>query len=300
MHTEITGGIRQGDSPSFSLLYGGFLYTVAELVGEKHAYIYQYRLSEDGIPVPTGKKIFLPGGELCHLYAGKKALYASCYGTGDFFAVDYDLEKIRWHRSPGAGVIDVQTEKICPHAHWVSEQDNILYLADLGCDRIYRYELKDGLPEKELEALVLPTGEGPRQLLPEKESGKLLSAQELGGTLRRWENGGCSECVKTSRFDGTNYPGTICMADEKTVIVCNRGANTLSAFSTDGKLRYLGEWATGNWPRHLLQIPGTDLIVNACNKEGALVIFAWNGKELIRKDEIILPGASCAVYLSGK
>ena len=141
---------------------------------------------------------------------------------------------------------------------------------------------------------------GPRQLLPEKESGKLLSAQELGGTLRRWENGGCSECVKTSRFDGTNYPGTICMADEKTVIVCNRGANTLSAFSTDGKLRYLGEWATGNWPRHLLQIPGTDLIVNACNKEGTLVIFAWNGKELIRKDEIILPGASCAVYLSGK
>lgn len=111
VHTEITGGIRQGDSPSFSLLHGGFLYTVAELVGEKHAYIYQYRLSEDGIPVPTGKKIFLPGGELCHLYAGKKALYASCYGTGDFFAVDYDLEKIRWHRSPGAGVIDAQTEK---------------------------------------------------------------------------------------------------------------------------------------------------------------------------------------------
>jgi len=103
VHTEVTGGIRQGDSPSFSLMHGGFLYTVAELVGEKHAYIYQYRLSEDGIPVPTGKKIFLPGGELCHLYAGKKALYASCYGTGDFFAVDYDLEKIRWHRSPGSG-----------------------------------------------------------------------------------------------------------------------------------------------------------------------------------------------------
>ena len=155
VHTEVTGGIRQGDSPSFSLLHGGFLYTVAELVGEKHAYIYQYSLSEDGIPVPTGKKIFLPGGELCHLYAGEKALYASCYGTGDFFAVDYDLEKIRWHRSPGAGVIDAQAEKTCPHAHWVSEQDNILYLADLGCDRIYRYELKDGLPEKELEALVL-------------------------------------------------------------------------------------------------------------------------------------------------
>ncbi len=74
VHTEITGGIRQGDSPSFSLLHGGFLYTVAELVGEKHAYIYQYRLSEDGIPVPTGKRfsfrvencaICMPGKRHC-------------------------------------------------------------------------------------------------------------------------------------------------------------------------------------------------------------------------------------------
>lgn len=87
------------------------------------------------------------------------------------------------------------------------------------------------------------------------------------------------------------------MADEKTVIVCNRGANTLSAFSTDGKLRYLGEWATGNCLGTFWQIPGTDLIVNACNKEGTLVIFAWNGKELIRKDEIILPGAHPARFI---
>ena len=114
-------------------------------------------------------------------------------------------------------------------------------------------------------------------------------------------------------LDLRNFPGDpnetkvvhdieVILQDPEISIVCETmgGANTLSAFSTDGKLRYLGEWATGNWPRHLLQIPGTDLIVNACNKEGTLVIFAWNGKELIRKDEIILPGASCAVYLSGK
>mgnify|MGYP000629996683 CR=1 FL=1 len=82
VHTEVTGGIRQGDSPSFSLLHGGFLYTVAELVGEKHAYIYQYRLSEDGIPVPTGKKIS-SGWRAVPSVCREKALYASCYGTGD-------------------------------------------------------------------------------------------------------------------------------------------------------------------------------------------------------------------------
>ena len=55
-----------------------------------------------------------------------------------------------------------------------------------SCFRETEKKMCSGLTEKELEALVLPTGEGPRQLLPEKESGKLLSAQELVGTLRRW------------------------------------------------------------------------------------------------------------------
>ena len=114
VHTEVTGGIRQGDSPSFSLMHGGFLYTVAELVGENTLTFISTAFRKMGFLSRPAKKIFLPGGELCHLYAGKKALYASCYGTGDFFAVDYDLEKIRWHRSPGAGVIDAQTEKNLP------------------------------------------------------------------------------------------------------------------------------------------------------------------------------------------
>ena len=74
VHTEVTGGIRQGDSPSFSLLHGGFLYTVAELVGEKHAYIYQYRLSKMGFLSRPAKRfsfrvescaICMPGKRHC-------------------------------------------------------------------------------------------------------------------------------------------------------------------------------------------------------------------------------------------
>lgn len=305
---EILSGLRQGNCPSFGLVCGNAFYAAEELSGE--GYIRKYKLCSDGSLADTGKRLQIPGGELCHLYAGEKALYASCYGTGDFCAVDFGLEKVLWHRQAAAG----QRQ---PHAHWISEGDGILYLADLGSDRVYRYQLKDGLPEEELEPLVLEDGAGPRQPLP-LEKKLLLTVQELDSTLRLWENGSCVETVRTTAFDGTNYPGTICMADEATVLVCNRGANTIAAFHLETaeagesrkkhpdqegqgqthreqkRLAYLGEWQTGDWPRYLCRISGTNLFLNACNQEGALLLFEWTGKELVQRGRIGLPGASCA------
>lgn len=288
--TEKVSGIRQGSCPSFGLVCGRAFYTVEELAGE--AYLRKYELCKGGQLRDTGRRLEIPGGELCHLYAGEKALYASCYGTGDFCAVDFDLENVLWHRKPEAG-------ERKPHAHWASEKDGILYLSDLGSDRVYRYRLKDGLPGEELLALELEEGAGPRQALP-LENGLVLTVQELDSTLRLWRAGKCAETVRTTVFDGTNYPGTICMADEKTVLVCNRGANTVAAFRLEtGReaqkhLIYSGEWPTGDWPRHLHRILGTNLFLNACNKEGALILFGWTGTELVRKGRVELPGASCA------
>lgn len=296
--TDILSEIGQGNCPSFGLVRRNAFYAVEELAGE--AYIRKYELCTDGSLSDTGRKLCIPGGELCHLHAGEKALYASCYGTGDFCAVDFELEKVLWHRGAQPG----QKQ---PHAHWASEKDGILYLADLGSDKVYRYRLEGGLPSQELSALELEDGAGPRQALP-LEKGTLLTVQELDSTLRFWKNGECVETVRTTAFDGTNYPGTICMADENTVLVCNRGANTVAAFRLETgenrgagsgaqvqeRLVYLGEWATGDWPRHLYKVSGTNLFLNACNKEGALILFEWTGTELVQRGRIELPGASCA------
>lgn len=195
---EIASGLRQGNCPSFGLVCGDVFYAVEELAGE--AYIRKYELCAEGSLSDTGRRLCIPGGELCHLHAGEKALYASCYGTGDFCAVDFELEKVLWHRSAQPG----QKQ---PHAHWASEKDGILYLADLGSDRVYRYRLEDGLPSQELSALELEDGAGPRQALP-LEKGLLLTVQELDSTLRLWKNGECVETVRTTAFDGINYPGT--------------------------------------------------------------------------------------------
>ena len=321
--TKITGGIRQGDNPSFCLIHEERLYSVAELQGK--AFICSRAIEGTAAQaLPNGcnlekqeKRIRVPGGELCHLYAGERALFGSSYGTGDFFAVDYDLTEILWHVTPGAldrakrtaeensGQNEERQEG--PHAHWTTEWEGVLWLADLGCDRIFRYRMENGLPCEELEALVLENGAGPRQVLPIGRKDCVLSVQELDSTLRLWkrqplkgegaadaqERMTCVQKVRTTAADGENYPGTICLADESTVLVCNRGANTIAAFGLeeDG-LIFAGEWPTGDWPRYIKKIPGTDLIANACNQEGVVVIFAWRDGKLEEKGRIALHGAS--------
>lgn len=292
---SVLGGCRQGGNPSFCTRHGDFLYVLSEVAGG--ASISACRIVGEKI-LKTGREIQVPGCELCHLYAGERALYGSCYGSGDFFAVDYELKELLWHRTSQTVLEGMD---ITPHAHWSAEWDGQLFLADLGSDRIWRYRLQEGLPEEELPALVLPAGAGPRQLLPTGDSRYLLSVQEPGSTLCMWKWRGehleCAQSVRTTGFSGENYPGTICMADERTVLVCNRGANTLSAFSIDSEgLKMLGEWETANWPRYLMRIPDTSLFVNACNKAGKLVTFMWTGRSLEKRDEIALPGASCAAF----
>lgn len=334
--TAVTGGICQGGSPSYCVCHGSSLYTVEELVGE--AYIRRFEITREGGLLPTADRMQIPGGELCHLYAGERALFASCYGTGDFCAVDYGLTRLLWHRSARQvsreSGFDVPKELPVSHAHWVTEWKGILYLADLGRDRIYRYRMEEGLPAQELEAMRLAEGAGPRQVLSVGSKNRVLSVQELDSTICVWdyENAAaaglpeencaaaaaglpeashtaeaaglpeanhttaapvCMQKLRTTAFAGENYPGTICMADACTVLVCNRGANTISAFALKEEgLSYIGEWATGNWPRYLVRVPETNLVINACNKEGVLVVFAWENNRLERRSQVYLPGAS--------
>lgn len=290
---KVIAGYRQGENPTFCLRKDGFLYTVEEVSG--HTAIRAWEIGEGGALKATDRRIETSGGEPCHLYAGERALFVSCYETGDFFAVDYDLKEVLWHRSP--------TEGKEAHGHWATLWQNELFLADLGSDRVWRYKMEEGLPTEELAPLVLVPGAGPRQTLAPAEDGKyLLSIQELDGTLCLWkkEDGvlSCVDTIKTTYTDKVNYPGTICMADESTVLVCNRGPNTVSAVRIqNGTLSLIGEWETADWPRHLVRAANTGIFVNSCNRAGKLVLFAWDGKELQNRGEIDLHGACCAAQV---
>ena len=304
---EIRRSYRQGANPSFCIRRGEYLYTVEE-VGDGAA-VCAWKIVGDGLEA-TDMRIQVPGASLCHLCAGEKALIGSCYQTGDYFAVDYELKEILWHRKPVPYCNPENSRQECPHAHWAAIGGDELFLADLGSDRLWRYRMEDGLPGEELSPAELEKGAGPRQPLPlegaaQTECGAaeyILSVQELDSTLCLWKKEGgnlaCVDKIRTTMKDCENFPGTMCMADEKTVLICNRGANTLSAARIEGgKLNLTSEWETSRWPRHLMRIADTNLFVNSCNESDKIVVFAWENGQLRQTDELDLPGASCAALL---
>ena len=76
-----------------------------------------------------------------------------------------------------------------PRAHWAQEMDGVLYLADLGNDRVYRFSLENGLPSGAPQPIRLPAGSGPRQPLS-LGGGSFAVVCELDGMLRFFSRDG--------------------------------------------------------------------------------------------------------------
>ena len=289
---------RQGENPSFCIRHQDYLYTVEE-VGDRAA-IRAWKIAGKALEA-TDMRIDVPGSALCHLCVTEKALIGSSYLTGDYFAVDFELKEILWHRKPIPYSNPAHSRQECPHAHWASLWGDELVLADLGSDRIWRYQMKDGLPETELEPLCLELGAGPRQPMALHEN-CLVTVEELDSTLCLWKKEGetitCVDKIRTTYKECDNFPGTMCLTGDGTVLICNRGSNTVSAVQVQGeKLKLAGEWETAVWPRHIQRIGETDLFVNSCNESDSIVIFAWEEEKLVKKSELKFPGASCAALL---
>ena len=95
-----------------------------------------------------------------------------------------------------------------------------------------------------------------------------------------------------------NWPGGACLGEDGTLYVCNRGPNTVSAWAQYGeKLAMLGEWSTGNWPRHLAEVPGTEIVLVACQRENEARGYAVRSGAAREAFRLPLAGASCVLPL---
>lgn len=287
--------VRQGDGPSFACRAGERIYTVSELLDK--AFVSRYRL--EGEALVFEKKIEVPGTLLCHLYPGEEGVYGSCYGSGDYFAVDYELEEVLWHRTPPVA------ERV-PHAHWMSAgpDGNELFGADLGRDRVYEFLCEAGLPGTRERFTSLPEGEGPRQMLF-LPGGEMVVACELGSSLalcrREAEGYVFDHKVEASARlrQGENFPGGAFVQPDGTVFLCNRGANTVAAFGLmEGKLQMICEVPAGGvWPRGIYADQQSGLVLVACQESSCLTVFGWDGENLEPKGQMNLAAVSCVIPL---
>ena len=278
-------GMTHGRAPSFCCRgENGLIYAASER--EDGSDITAYALENGALRAV--RTLETPGNGLCHVYAHGAVVYGCCYGSGDYFAVDADLTRVLWQFRPESA-----------HAHWANVIDGKLYLMDLGNDCIYRWALENGLPAGEKEILRQPAGSGPRQILAARE-GARLCVNELDGTVRvlNRDGGAVSESHASAVQEPQNWPGGACLGEDGTLYVCNRGPNTVSAWAQYGeKLAMLGEWPTGNWPRHLAEVPGTEIVLVACQRENEARGYAVRSGAAREAFRLPLAGASCVLPL---
>lgn len=227
-------------NPSFILPHPRLpvLYTVEETSPE--GAVRAWRMEGDSL---KPLNCFPSGGDSpCHLSfsADERFLYVANYmnSTLTVFALDRqgNIEKRTdlWQLS-GCGPNRDRQEG--PHAHFSMERDGLLYVCDLGADRIAVFENQDG-KLKEKASIALPAGCGPRHLAFNPAYPRLLyCVTELENSVYviNRENNSYTVLQRLSTlpdsFQGESFAAAIHFSpDGGALLASNRGHDSIAVF----------------------------------------------------------------------
>lgn len=280
-------------NPSYLALSrdGQFLYAVSETAtpeAQLVAYAFdkqQERLTQLNAQ-PTG------GSDPCFVWVdSQRRLAVTANYTGgniSFFpiAADGSLSPAQVMDFQGGTPGSARQEK--PHLHciYASPDERFLYGNDLGCDRIYKYNL---LPEQRRltaqpgtpDAFALPAGEGPRHTTfhPNGQWAYLIS--ELSGRVAamRYEEGNLTpfQFIEADPFKAAGSADIHISPDGRYLYASNRlRGDGISIFEIDpqsGKLEKLGYRLTGIHPRNFNITPNGQLLLCACRDSNVIQVF---------------------------
>ncbi|WP_266368931.1 lactonase family protein [Tellurirhabdus rosea] len=283
-------------SPSFLAIHpnGRFLYSVnegAEKAGGVSAY---------AIEPGTGKLTFLnqessQGSGPCHIsidQTGRMA-FVSNYGGGTFTVLPIGadgklgspVENIRY---TGSGPNAQRQDKPHIHSATVSPDNRFVYVADLGTDKLYTYEI-DAKAQKIKPAATpfvsITPGGGPRHFAIHPNGKNAYLVAEMGSATvafnRDPKTGALTilqESVKTlpAEFTGNNTSADIHTDPAgRFLYQSNRGHNALAIMSIagDGKLTLVGHQPVGEVPRNFMVDPKGDFVLAANQNSDSILIF---------------------------
>ena len=285
-------------NPSFLTLStnGKYLYSVTESARE-----YPGKVSAFSFDKTTGKLTFLNA----RTSGGDNPCYVSVTKNGKWVAVgNYTGGNLSIFRTNTDGSLKTSGQFIQhtgkgpnvdrqekPHVHSVvfSPDEKVLFVSDLGIDKIMTYKFSPNT-SKPLSPAAKPfvtaaAGSGPRHLTfhPKLPYGYLM--QEMAGNViaYKYANGTLTETQSIAAHPA-DFKGAISSADihispdGKFLYASNRGdENTIAIFSInqdDGRLTLVGTQSTlGTTPRNFAIDPTGTFLLAANQTSGNIVIF---------------------------
>lgn len=190
-----------------------------------------------------------------------------------------------------------------PHAHCVvfSDDGSVLYHVDLGLDRVFAYEISDGKLGQAKTVFAAPPGSGARHLLLHSDRKHALLVSELSAELFLLERTATEFAIRqklATAPEGTesdNLGGHLGLAVDGTILVTNRGHDSVSTFTIAHGRIIRGAWADagGASPRHVHVMAGSLLVAH--EESGTIALLSVPGTAGGEPVTAPVPGAAFVI-----
>ncbi|TNJ45289.1 lactonase family protein [Tamlana fucoidanivorans] len=245
----------------------------------------------------------------CHISINQEGNLAvvSNYGGG---TVSFLPINTNGALSEASQVFNHNTETEKAHAHSAKFFKNDIYVADLGRNALYQYQLKDTKYQLKSDSLIETTGNpGPRHFEITKDGQFIYIINEYGGSITSIKKIGNGfkmidyDSTLDPDFKGKNKCADIHLShDERFLYGSNRGENTIAVFKRDTKTGEIDKIQSisvhGDWPRNFTLDPTGNflLVANKLSENIAVYSIDKNSGQLTFLHDVKVPTPVCLLF----
>lgn len=289
---KLIGTVAEVVNPSFVKVgkMGKYLFAVSELgphEGES-GFIYSFEILENGKLKKISKNstgAFAP----CHIALDRSGKYVFVSNYMGGVVMSYKIES-DGSLTQNQKIKLENPEKSHAHSVKISGDNRYAYIADLGNDKIWIFDFKDGkLIPHEQECIALEKGSGPRHMSFARNGSYAYSMNELNSTLSVFKvlKGGGLELIQNISSLPSSYKQANSGADihihpsGKFIYASNRGHNSIAIFKIEdsGKLTNVDFVpVAGKTPRNFAISPYGKYLYAASQDTGNITTFKINSE----------------------
>jgi len=284
---------------------------VMQFNGENGGGLTTFKYSDDDALFEKKNEMLIPYGGPCFISMSPDSgfLFLANYPKGSVVVVKLDAEGLP--ETITDTILYVKTSPDVSHAHMIKSdpQGDMIYVTDLGQNRIFRYdfitERGELLP---IDTLEVPEGYGPRHFDFSKDGTMLYVINELGSKITVFdlvEKPVLIQTLTTVRegFNGKNACADLHVSsDGKFIYGSNRGENTIVTFAIqpDGTLKLGGHTnCGGNWPRNFTIDPSGRFLLVGNQRSDTVAVLELNretGLPAISEEKFKVAGPACLKF----
>ena len=291
---------RGVENPSYLCLSDDqkFVYAVNEV---SNGGVSSFSFNPDKGELGFLNKVSSMGADPCYISIDKKNkhVFVGNYSGGNLSAFTILAngalsEAVQTIQHSGNSINTNRQEKPHVHSTVISPDEQVLFAADLGTDKINSYRINNSgeaeiLSATEQNSILINAGSGPRHLTfhPNGKFAYLIHELTAEVSVYNYQSGQLN-FVQIVSMAPRGYTGGIGAADihvspdGKFLYASNRGdANELAIYSVakDGKLKFAGRQSTlGKTPRNFAISPEGNFLLAANQNSDEIVIFKRNKK----------------------